>query len=112
VVSITPGSFPDGTVCLITSPEPLRAFLAVLYFCTEGGTVFTQGVIMPGLGPDGDSVYERVRNHQAEHDTLTFKYGLITEKLGRLNDPNYTWLANEIWHELTASDTDTAVVEQ
>jgi hypothetical protein len=106
VVGIAPSSLPDNSVCLITAPEQFRAFLVVLPFRTEGGTPFTQGIIMPGLGPEGDSVYERIRDHQAENESLSFGYVLIEEELGRLADPKYTWLANELWHQLTEPSGD------
>jgi hypothetical protein len=100
VIEVPSDTLPDNSICLITSPERLRAFLVVLSLRTEGGSMFHHGVIMPGLGGDGDSVYERIRDNQAANDSQTFHFVRIEEGLGRLNEPEYTWYANELWDEL------------
>jgi hypothetical protein len=105
IIGLVPDSILTNSVCLITSPEAFRAFLVILSFRTDGGTQLTQGIIMPGLGPDADSVYERIRDHQVTNDSLALRYASIDSQLGRLADPERTWLANELWNELMGDDT-------
>jgi hypothetical protein len=101
VVQIPANTFAENTtVCVVTSPQPLQAFLAVLVFRTEGGQESVAGVFMPGLGDDGDSIYERIQADQESKNDLTLNFVNLGDVKEPLQSPWSVMLPYEIWAEL------------
>jgi hypothetical protein len=98
-VQLTPDAFSENTICLITAPKSVQAFLAVLRCRTEGGSVSVHGVVLPGLGDGGGSVYEAIKADQEQNDSVTMTYKNLAPVLVPLDDPDSVSLPYDIWEQ-------------
>jgi hypothetical protein len=97
VVQLRPDDFAENTICLITAPKAARAFMAVLRCRTDGGGLTVHGVLLPGLGDEGDSVYEAIRADQEQNDAVSFTFKNLAPVMLPPNDPEAVSLPYDIW---------------
>jgi len=55
---------------------------------------------MPGLGNDGDSIYESVQEDQQSTNNLKFSFVNIGDVKAPLQNPESVGLPHEIWADL------------
>jgi hypothetical protein len=96
VVQIPRGMFGESTICFVISPKPLQAFLPVLVLRTQGGQESAAGVFMPDLVDDGDSVYERIKEHQEASNDLRCNVVNLDDMKESLRNPESIMLPYEI----------------
>jgi hypothetical protein len=99
VVQLSPDTFAENTICLTTAPKEALAFLAVLRCRTDGGSVSVHGVVLPGLGDGGDSVYEAIRADQEQHDAVSLTYKDLAPVMVQLDDPESVSRPYDIWEQ-------------
>ena len=84
VIRLTKTEIPMNTVAIIKSPQELQAFFVPMQFRTKSGREVCMGIFMPGLGKDGDSIYERALESQARITRVDFDCRFISYEAGRL----------------------------
>ncbi len=105
VVQVGPAMFSENAVCLITSPRPSLAFLAVLR-CRADEVVSVFGVILPGLGRGDESVYEAFAADQERNDSATMTFKNLSELLVPLDDPQAVSLPYALWGQCVAGQAE------
>jgi hypothetical protein len=84
-------------VGVITAPEALKSFIVPMLFQTDSKSKVPMAVLMPGLGKDGDSIYERAQEEQAKNENFRADCRLFKYDPGRLSNPESIYLPFRIW---------------
>ncbi len=101
--TVTAISLDETTDCLdavgiVTEPEEMRSFFVPMLFLTESKRKIKKAVLLPGLGPDGDAIFERAQEHQTKNTRLDFRATVFKLDPRRLQDPKYARAVAQIWN--------------
>lgn len=106
---IIPGRFDVGIVeaipytnCvgIITSPRELRSFFVPMSFRTNSGKTVVRAVVMPGLGDEDDSIYERLEPALSADENVRVDFSFIPYAPGRLSNPEFVHLPHHLWNAI------------
>lgn len=101
--TVTAITLDETTDCLdavgiVTEPEAMRSFFVPMLFRTKSKRKVKKAVLLPGLGLDGDTIFERAQEHQAKNTRLDFRATVFKLDPRKLQDPKYARAVAQIWN--------------
>jgi hypothetical protein len=102
VTILTPG-LPPNKIGIVTKPKNLQCFFVTMQLRTDAKTDVQMAVMLPGLDKDGDSIYKRITEDQADKENRKFSMKTLSPTDDDLAEPDACYKALYFWHEVTQS---------
>ena len=84
-------------VGIITSPKEIRSFFVPMSFRTNSGKTVVKAVVMPGLGDEDGSIYDRLEPELRSNKNVRVNFTFIPYAPGRLSKPEFVHLSHHLW---------------